>query len=180
MDQTTAIHRLSAFDRMGHSVFTIRDLGKIFIEDSPRAFQAGLVRLVKNDILRRMMKGIYTFALSRAPGSDVLERIAIALRRGEYNYISLESALSEYGVISQIPVDRLTIMTTGRKGEYKTPFGVLEFTHTRRSVADILDSAVDRDRPLKIATHEAAMRDLRRVGRNIHLVREAQSYENDH
>lgn len=39
--------------------------------------------------------------------------------RGEYNYISLESALSEYGIISQIPIDRLTIMTTGRKGEYK-------------------------------------------------------------
>ncbi|WP_422139500.1 hypothetical protein [Endozoicomonas sp. ALC020] len=70
-----------------------------------------------------------------------VQSIAIALRRGDYNYISLESALSEYGAISQIPVDRLTIMTTGRKGEYKTPFGVLEFTHTRRSVADILDSA---------------------------------------
>ncbi len=41
----------------------------------------------------------------------------------------LESALSEYGVISQIPIDRLTIMTTGRKGHYKTPYGTIEFTH---------------------------------------------------
>ncbi len=33
---------------------------------------------------------------------------------GEYNYVSLESMLSEYGLISQIPIDRLTVMTTGR------------------------------------------------------------------
>ncbi|GAA4649895.1 hypothetical protein GCM10023116_21760 [Kistimonas scapharcae] len=179
MDQATAIRRLSDFDQMGRSVFTKRDLAKIFIEDNARAFQAGLGRLVRNNILLRVMKGIYLFTLSRSRGADVLERIAIALRRGHYNYISLESALSEYGVISQIPVDRLTIMTTGRKGEYKTPFGTLEFTHTRRSVADIIDSAVDRGRPLKIATKRAAFRDLKRVGRNMHLVDEALVYEDD-
>ena len=27
-------------------------------------------------------------------------------------------------------------MTTGRKGEYSTPFGVTEFTHTARSVVE--------------------------------------------
>ena len=54
------------------------------------------------------------------------------MRRGEYSYISLETMLSEYGAISQVPIDRLTVMTTGRKGEYETPFGVIEFTHTKR------------------------------------------------
>ncbi|MDV7106381.1 hypothetical protein R3X26_18525 [Vibrio sp. TH_r3] len=37
--------------------------------------------------------------------------------------------LSDFGVISQIPVDRLTVMTTGRSGEFKTPLGT-----TRRRV----------------------------------------------
>lgn len=180
MDQATAIRRLSEFDRRGRSVFTNNDLAKIFNEDSPRTLNAGLRRLVKSEILLRIMKGIYLFGLSRTQGSDVLEHFAVAVRRGEYNYISLESALSEYGVISQIPVDRLTIMTTGRKGEYKTPFGVLEFTHTRRSVANILDSVIDRGRPLKIATKKAAFRDLKRVGRNVHLVDEGLVYEDDH
>ncbi|MCL6272220.1 hypothetical protein M3P05_20060 [Sansalvadorimonas sp. 2012CJ34-2] len=122
MDQVSAIKKLSGLDRGGQLVFTTRDLAKIFFEDRPKAFQAGLARLVKNSILRRVV--------------------------------------------------RLTIMTTGRKGEYKTPFGTLEFTHTKRSVGDILDSFVDRDRPLKIATKQAAIRDLKRVGRNLHLLDE--------
>src|SRR5690606_10369240 len=92
-------------------------------------------------------------------------------RYGEYNYISLESMLSEYGAISQIPVDRLTVMTTGRKGVYKTLYGVIEFTHTKRSVEDILQSTrVIADKPLRIATPETAWRDLKRVGRNKTLV----------
>ncbi len=180
MDQATALKRLTDFDRAGRSVFTSRDLSKVFFEDGTRAFNAGLARLVKNDILWRVAKGIYVYALSQNHKANVLEHIAVALRRGEYSYISLESALSEYGVISQIPVDRLTIMTTGRKGEYKTPFGTLEFTHTKRSVADILNSTVDRDRPLKLATKQAAFRDLKRVGRNVHLVDETLIYEDEH
>lgn len=179
MDQNTAILRLTALDRRERFVFTQRDLARVFSEDSAKALQAGLSRLVRSNILLRVMKGIYFFNLSAHRDSTLLERVAIAIRRGEYNYISLESALSEYGVISQIPVDRLTIMTTGRKGTYKTPFGTLEFVHTRRPVADILDSMVDRGRPLKIATCQAALRDLRRVGRNLHLVDETQLYEND-
>lgn len=48
-----------------------------------------------------------------------IEHIAKALRPEKYNYVSLESILSEYGVISQIPMDRLTVMTTGREGIWR-------------------------------------------------------------
>ncbi|MFZ3429212.1 DUF6088 family protein [Vibrio harveyi] len=130
-----------------------------------------LKRLVKNQILERVARGIYLYTLSRDRfSSNTLEIIAKTLRRGEYSYISLESALSEYGVISQIPVDRLTVMTTGRKGEYKTRYGVIEFTHTKKSVPDIVDSIRSVGRPLRIATEETAIRDLKRVGRNVHLI----------
>ena len=40
----------------------------------------------------------------------VIEQIAKTLRRGEYNYVSLESILSEYGLISQIPIDSLILI----------------------------------------------------------------------
>lgn len=60
------------------------------------------------------------------------------MRFGEHNYVSLESALSEYGLIAQIPIDRLTIMTTGRSSTYKTSFGIIEYTHTKRSFIDII------------------------------------------
>ena len=61
-------------------------------------------------------------------------------------------------------------MTTGGKGEYKTPFGVIEFTHTKRRVSDIISCTVDVGRHLRIASRKAAWRDLRRVGRNTDLV----------
>ena len=101
----------------------------------------------------------------------MIEHVAQALRPGEFNYVSLESMLSEYGVISQIPMDRLTVMTTGAKGTHKTPFGIIEFTHTRRSVPDLLDrTLVVEGRPLRIASKQAAIQDLRRVGRNVGMM----------
>lgn len=179
MHQTIAIQRLTACDKADRYVFTCRDLAKIFPEDNARTLQAGLKRLVQQGIMISAAKGIYLYALSRNKGSNTLEQIARTIRRGEYNYISLESALSEYGAISQIPIDRLTVMTTGRKGEYKTPFGTIEFTHTKRPVADIINNRLDVGRPLKLATKVAAYRDLKRVGRNTHLVEEQIIYENN-
>ncbi|MCP5331046.1 MAG: type IV toxin-antitoxin system AbiEi family antitoxin domain-containing protein [Pseudomonadales bacterium] len=171
MDQGTAIHRLNQLDLQGRYVFSHRDLEKIFPEDQPKAFHAGLNRLVRQNILERVARGVYLNKLShRRQGPQTLELIARTLRRGHYNYVSLESALSEYGAISQIPMDRMTVMSTGRKGEYKTPYGTIEFTHTQRAVADILQNTRDLDRPLRMATKQAAYRDLRRVGRNTHLV----------
>jgi len=172
MDKASALKRLNLWDKQGRYVFTRSDLAKIFHDDSPRAFKAGLQRLVTDEILLRPARGVYLYALSQGRGSDTIEHIARALRRGEYNYVSLESALSEYGVISQIPVDRLTVMTTGRKGEYSTSSGTIEFTHTKRRPEDILPGVRDVGRPLKLATPATAWRDLKRVGRNTHLVNE--------
>lgn len=174
MRQKTAIQRLTEFDEQGRYVFTVRDLEKIFPEDSKRSFQTGLARLAKQGILQHAAHGVYVFGLSRyRKKAGTLEHIARMLRRGEYNYISLESALSEYGVISQIPLGRITVMTTGRSGEYHTPYGTIEFTHTKRQVADIMPHLRQTGRPLRIASKAAAWRDLKRVGRNRHLVDEA-------
>lgn len=60
---------------------------------------------------------------------------------------------------------------TGRKGEYRMPHGVIEFTHTCRPVLDILEHTFfSHDRPLRITSAATAWRDLKRVGRNTHLV----------
>ena len=61
-------------------------------------------------------------------------------------------------------------MTTGRKGEYKTHYGTIEFTHTKRPISEIIQSFISINRPLRIATKQAAWRDQKRVGRNTHLV----------
>ena len=123
--------------------------------------------------MQRAARGIYVNKDAVSFDPYVIERIAKALRPGEYSYVSLESMLSEYGVISQIPVDRLTLMTTGREGIYKTPYGTIEMTHTKRSPDDILKSTqIIEKRPLRVATKKTALRDLKRVGRNMNLIDE--------
>ena len=178
MDQASAIKRLNQLDQQNRYIFTHRDLAKLMPERNIRTFNSGLSRLVNQKQLERICRGVYLYALSHHKRSaNTLELIAKTLRRGEYNYVSLESALSEYGAISQIPIDRLTVMTTGRKGEYNTSYGTIEFTHTKRSVSDIIQNIQNVDRPLRLATKHAAYRDLKRVGRNTHLVDEKVIYE---
>lgn len=169
MDKLTAINTLDNFSRHGRYVFHLNDLRYMFSDESERTLKASLKRLVETNILTRAAQGVYVY--NRAPkDSFILEHITRTLRRGEYNYISLESALAQYGVISQIPIDRLTVMTTGRGGEFKTPWGVIELTHTNRAISDILNGTVETAIPIKFATKETALRDLRRVGRNTHLI----------
>ncbi len=73
--------------------------------------------------------------------------------------------------MSQMPVDWLTVMTTGRTGEYRTPYGVIEFTHTKaRPLLSVIDRMKSQERPLRVAHVDAAVRDLKRVGRNTHLI----------
>lgn len=173
MKKLQAIRVLRAWDKKGWCVFTKHMLAKLFPEDNSKTFTEGLNRLVKEAILQRACRGIYVNKEATCFDRYVIERIAKVLRPGEYNYVSLESMLSEYGIISQIPVDRLTIMTTGREGIYKTPYGTIEMTHTKRSVSDILSNTkIIENNPLRIATRKTALRDLKRVGRNLDLINE--------
>ena len=168
MKQVAAIQAFDAFARQGRVVFTVGDLVKV-LGETGHALQATLRRLVRSGVVSRAARGVYVYLLDPTPRPNLVERLAVALRRGHYNYISLESALSEHGVISQIPIDRVTVMTTGRSGEYRTPWGVIEFTHTKRGVAQILENT-QQGRVLRVASPEMAWRDLKRVGRNTHLV----------
>lgn len=176
MNKLVAINTLDRFSHQGRYVFHLNDLKNMFSGESERMLKASIKRLVDTNLLTRAAKGVYVY--NRAPkDSFILEHIAKTVRRGEYNYVSLESALSQYGVISQIPMGRLTVMTTGRGGEFKTPWGVIELTHTQRSVSDILKGTVETNSPIKFAKKDTALRDLRRVGRNTHLI-DARELEN--
>ncbi|MCY3872924.1 MAG: hypothetical protein OXF88_01365 [Rhodobacteraceae bacterium] len=173
MKTVEAIKVLWEWDRRGRAVFAVEDLRKMFPERSHKTFAEGLRRLVLQGFLERAARGVYVNSLSRLSKRYRIEEVAVCLRRGEYSYVSLESALAEYGAISQIPMSRITVMTTGRSAEIRTPYGVIEFTHTSRGERDILNSTIFMEgRPLRIARVEAALRDLRRVGRNLGMVNE--------
>ena len=172
-----AIHILTDWDRKGRVLFTREDLRNLFPHDRDAAFKAGLSRLISFGVMHRVARGLFVFALTKRRDPSLLEQIAVALRRGHCNYLSLESALSEYGAISQVPLAGITVMTTGRTGTFDTPFGLVVFTHTKRSTSDILEQTREVGRPLRVATPSAASRDLRRVGRNVHLIDEGKLEE---
>lgn len=168
---------LRDWDKTGHYVFLKSDLFKLFNEPSAHTANQTIARLVKAGILTHAAHGVYVYAHSRHLDSNTLARIALALRRGHYVFESLESALSQWGDISQIPIDRITCMTTGRSGEYVTPFGTIEFTHTERSAQDIIANIVNRpDNPLPIATREFARANLKRVGRNMNMLQKGDEH----
>lgn len=172
MKKVALIHRLAELERRGVFVLARRDIEKLFPDEEEKSMQKSLQRMVRDRLLARVAKGLYInpAAASRNRGW-IIEEIAKALRPGKLCYVSLESMLSEFGVISQIPVSHITVMTTGASGVHGTPFGTVEFTHTKRSVPEIIERTVHVEgRPLRIANKQAAYRDLVRVGRNLNLV----------
>lgn len=171
MTKIELIRKLSDLDRRGIHVLAKRDIEKMFPDEGEKALEKSLQRMVADGILQRVAKGLYVNPSATSKNRWIAEEIAKALRPGCITYVSLESILSEYGAISQIPIDRLTVMTTGRSGVHKTPFGTIELTHTKRPRSEILGRTLEpKGRPLRIATRSAAVSDLLRVGRNVNMI----------
>ena len=171
MKKNEALNALRDLDQRSIYVLTKSDLEKLFPDEEEKALEKSLQRLVTDGILERVSKGVYINPMARSKRSNVVEDIAVVLRRGYFSYVSMESILSDYGVISQIPARRLTVMTTGAKGVYDTPYGTIEFTHTKRRPAQILKRTMAmKNRPLRIASKLAAVQDLRRAGRNTSMI----------
>ncbi|MBE0506697.1 MAG: hypothetical protein IBX50_08250 [Marinospirillum sp.] len=165
---------LKWLDRQGRYVVSLMQMRTLFPDDAEAALLKGVQRAVKDGTLILLTSGIYLNPAATSNDGKTLEWVARLMRNAplEYSYISLESALAAYGLISQIPVDRITVMTTGRKGEIKTPYGTVEFTHTSRPLSEVLKSFkyMQQGDVLPMATSQAAIRDLRRTGRNLHLL----------
>lgn len=162
---------LKKLDLLGSSVFTLQDIQLFFPNEQTSTVKASLKRHCEAGLIQRACRGVYVNLNARSKDGYILEHIAKSLRRGHYSYVSLESRLSELGVISQIPFCLLTVMTTGRKQRYKTPYGGIEFTHTSKTIEQILrDTYNEESRPLRVAKKEAALLDLKHVNRNMGLI----------
>ena len=163
--------RLDLLSEHGIAAFSTKMLRSYFPDEPEVSFKKSLDRGVKSGMLERVCRGAYVYSREFRRQIHKLESIAVVLRAGEFSYTSLESALSEYSVISQMLLNHLTVMTTGRSQTFTTPYGTIEFTHTNRSETEILDKVIKQpERPLRIASPELALSDLRRVKRNTQMV----------
>jgi predicted transcriptional regulator of viral defense system len=171
MKKSEALKALQELDQRGIYVLTKGDLAKAFPGEQDKALEKSLQRLVADGILERVTKGVYLYPYAKSKRANTVEEIAAVLRRGCYSYVSLESRLSEYGVVSQVPISRISVMTSGARGVYATPYGTIEFTHTKRRPAEILKRSVSEPgRTLRLAKRDAAVQDLLRVGRNTSMI----------
>jgi hypothetical protein len=136
----------------------------------PNYLKLMMKRFSDQRVLLRAARGIYVNPAARSTPADVRRHLVRFLRPREISYVSLESKLSEAGVISQIATT-LTCMTTGSSGRFETPWGEIEFTHTDRKI-DIGADVLVQDDGMLDATIRTAVRDLRRVGRSLDLVDE--------
>jgi len=169
MKRMDLIKVLNDLTQQGIWCISHRNLGRLFGE-SGKSLSVVMARNSKEGLLTRLGKGFYRIPSAPLPLNH-LEQLANWLRPDDWFYLSLESALHEADWISQIP-NRLTFMTTGRSYLYDTPVGIIEFVHTDRSVEDLLEKTrVVPGRCVRIAPAEMALQDLRRVGRNLDLVR---------
>lgn len=158
-----AIKRINS--RNPQHVFSKEDLRLLFPGDSERALTESLRRLDAADVLKRACYGVYVNETSPAfqPGTPVLERIALVLREEHINYLSLESMLIEYGLIRGHDLGaHITVMTSGRGGLINTCYGHIEFVHTNRDRATLLEgvSSVPHH-SLPVASAGVALRDFK-------------------
>jgi hypothetical protein len=155
-------------DQEGVWAFTPATFSALLGEVEPRYLNLMMKRLADQGVLIRAARGVYVNPHARSMPNDVRGSLIRFLRPREVSYISLESKLSEAGVISQVATV-LTCMTTGSPGRLDTPWGSIEFTHTDRDIKPEID-VYPRDDGVLEASVERAARDLLRVGRNTDLI----------
>jgi len=157
-----------------HFLFSLTDLSSLFPALSSEAFHALIGRAVKNDLLQRVCRGIYLYPVKGYPAGLLLYRVAARLRAYAFNYISLESALSDSGIISQIPLNWITLMSSGRSHTINCGnWGHIEFIHTKKSLAQLAPELVyDKKCGLWRASVPLALQDMKCTRRSTDLVAE--------
>lgn len=117
------IKKLRGFNK---SYFTVADLGKVLDLDRDSLYVT-LNRLVKSGVLIRLAKNVYCLFL----GPIDHERIGSELYFP--SYVSFESALSQYSILSQIPYT-VTFATTRPTKKIVIANIAVEFSHLKKEM----------------------------------------------
>jgi hypothetical protein len=163
-----AKQKLDVLRKGNTGVFTSRDLAFLF-EETGIKLKKTLESLQAHKWLVRAIRGVYVY-IDQPIIDDVRQHIILSLRGSkEFIYVSLECALHQHHLITQVPT-ALTLMTTGRSGRFNTPFGLIELTHTNRSGAELYRNTYMMSGPLPWANDNLALRDAKRTGRAQNLL----------
>lgn len=154
------------------SLFTPADLRALLPEHSDAAFKTLLSRAVSEGHLTRVCRGVYLYDKANPDLGMMLHHIAAKLRPSGLNYLSLETVLSDAGVISQIPMNRITLMSSGRSSVIDCGrWGSIEFVRTQQPASQLVGQ-LQYDPPSRLwrANVSQALRDMRATHRSLDLI----------
>ena len=155
-----------------HYLFTLSDLRAALPGHPKGAFKTLISRAEKNGLLKRVCRGVYLYPKVTPPPGLLLFHAAALLRADAFNYISLETALSDAGIISQIAINWINIMSSGRSNIIGCEvWGTIEFVQTSKKPNTLTEElAFDWRCRLWRASVKQAVRDLKSTGRNLDLI----------
>ena len=148
-----------------HCVFSASDLAAAVPDCGQLAVL--LSRAAQSGLLKRVCRGVYWYPVPDYPREHLLYHAAARLRAGEFNFLSLETVLSDAGVISQVPINWVTLMSSGPSHVVNCrDFGRIEFVHTAQRPNEVADElSWDREKHLWRASVKQALRDTRTTRR---------------
>lgn len=155
----------------GGGIHSAKELA--FMLDAPcnPAFRKYLTDCVRRGQLRRVAKGFYESVITPPEPKTAIYQLIKKIRGDVLTYISMESQLSHTGDISQVLMDRVTVVTKGRSGCLDTPYGVIELTHTKKPIEQIAPNLYyDPDIKMYRANTKQATLDLKHCRRNLHML----------
>jgi len=166
---TQLLERLASAENY---LFALDDLRCALPDTSSGAFKALLSRAQQTGVLQRVCRGIYLYPRVPYTAGLVLFHTAAKLRADAFNYLSLETVLSDAGIISQIPLNWITLMSSGRSHIVNCGgFGHIEFIHTSRRPADVAAQLnYDVDCRLWRASVALALQEMKLTRRSTDLV----------
>lgn len=155
-----------------HYMFSGDDIHALFPDLNRAAVKALLSRAAAAGVLTRVCHGLYLYPRAPHPRGLVLYHAAAKIRSGRFNYLSLESVLSDAGVISQVPINWITVMSSGRSYVMRcSAYGSIEFVHTKKQPNDLAgDLRYDARIRMWRASPALALSDMRQTRRPMDLI----------
>ncbi|MBA4420553.1 MAG: hypothetical protein C0391_05350 [Anaerolinea sp.] len=124
---------------------------------NPKIVRLQLARWVNSGRIYQLRRGLYAIAPPYQKMKPHPFLVANRLRRA--SYVSLQSALSFYGLIPET-VNRTTSVSTGRPERLQTPLGSYEFRHIRPGLLFGYQMTALGGQNAFVATPEKALLDL--------------------
>lgn len=134
-----------------------------------------ITRFLRDGSIIRVKKGLYVFGENYRRGFICKESLANLIYGP--SYISLEYALSYYGLIPE-RVEQITSMTPLRSKTFQTPMGVFAYTHLnpRKIAIGITMINADPQHQFLIATPEKALADRISFHKNLTSTQDVYSF----